>query len=295
MFNFDGSRDSLVVKPSDLCAVSVAKVDTPSLFSNLTSDCRPVATKSRRFNQSDKAYIKSTVDKWKKDGTVRPSESPWRAQCVVVKNRGEVQRLAIDYSQTVNLFTERDAFPIPLIEEIVNDLASFKFFASYDLRKAYHQIPISEHDKPFTAFQAGEELLEFNVIPFGVTNGGPVFQRIMTKVIEEDRLVSTIVYFDNVIIGANSMSELDTLSTKFKRSMERRRMTLNESKTIYGVQQLNILGYCVGNNVIKPDPERLKPLLEIPPPASSKSLKRILGMFAYYAKWVPNFSDRISR
>ena len=125
-----------MVKPSDLCAVSVAKVDTPSLYSNLTSDYRPVATKSRRFNQSDKAYIKSTVDKWKKDGTVRPSKSPWRAQCVVVKNRGEVQRLAIDYSQTVNLFTERDAFPIPLIEEIVNDLASFKFFASYDLRKA---------------------------------------------------------------------------------------------------------------------------------------------------------------
>ena len=184
---------------------------------------------------------------------MRPSESLWRAQCVIVKNRGEVQRLAIDYSQTVNLFTERDAFPIPLIEEIVNDLASFKFFASYDLRKAYHQIPISEHDKPFTAFQPGEELLEFNVIPFGVTNGGPVFQRIITKVIEKDRLVSTFVYFDNVIIGANSISELDTLSTKFKRSMERRRMTLDESKTIYGVQQLNILGYCVGNKVIKPD------------------------------------------
>ena len=72
-------------------------------------------------------------------------------------------------------------------------------------------------------------------------------------------------------------------------------MTLNDSKTVYGVQELGMLGYCIGNKVIKPDPERLKPLLEFPPPTSVRSLKRALGLFAYYAKWVPEFSDRISR
>ena len=83
-----------------------------------------------------------------------------------------IEILAIDYSQTINLFTERDAYPIPLIEDIVNKLAAYKFYASYDLKKAYHQVPIPKKDQPFTAFEACGELLEFTVIPFGVTNGG---------------------------------------------------------------------------------------------------------------------------
>jgi transposase InsO family protein len=213
----------------------------------------------------------------------------------VVKRDGQPQRVAIDYSQTVNIFTQKDSFPIPLIDEMVNELASFKFFASYDLRKAYHQVPISEGDKPFTAFEACGQLFEFNVIPFGVTNGGPVFQRVMTDIIRDDRLSNTFVYFDNVVIAANSLGELQNRASKFKASMRRRSMTLNESKTVYGVKELNILGYCVGDHTIKPDPERLKPLLDMPPPVNKKALMRVMGLFAYYAKWVPQFSDKIWR
>ena len=295
IFQFDGGKDDLVVSKADRCAVAVAKVETPSLFANLVRGWKPIATKSRRFNQIDKEFISQTLTKWRLAGTVRPSKSPWRAQCVVVKQNGQAQRLAIDYSQTINLFTEKDGFPIPLIEELVNDLASYKFFASYDLRKAYHQIPIAEKDKPMTAFEACGQLWEFNVIPFGVTNGGPVFQRIMTQMVKEDRLVNVFVYFDNVIVAAQSLKDLELRSAQFKKSMDRRSMTLNESKTVYGVPQLNILGYCVGAGMIKPDPDRLKPLLELPAPTSQKSLKRILGLFAYYARWVPKFSDRICR
>ena len=295
IFELGGERPDLVVKSQSRCAVIAAKIETPSLFANLRAGWSPIATKSRRYNELDLEFIRGRVALWKEAGTVRYSNSPWRAQCVVVKAGKRIVRLAIDYSQTINLFTEKDGFPIPLIEDIVNKLTAFKYFASYDLKKAYHQVPIPEQDKPFTAFEADGELLEFNVIPFGVTNGGPVFQRVMTNVVKQDKLRNTFVYFDNVVIGADSLSELDTLASKFKDSIKRRRMTLNESKTVYGVRELDMLGYRVGNNVIKPDPERLKPLLEFPPPISLKSLKRVLGLFAYYAKWVPEFSDKISR
>ena len=294
VFRFGGRRRRLMVSNAD-CAVVAAKVATPSLFGNLKPDWKPIATKSRRFNLEEREFILSTAREWKQVGTVRPSKSPWRAQCVVVKNNGKIERLAIDYSQTINLYTEKDGFPIPLIEDIVNDLAAYKYFASYDLKRAYHQVPIPEGDKAFTAFEAGGELLEFNVIPFGVTNGGPVFQRLMSEILKEDRLSNTYVYFDNVIVGAMSLDELKSKSLEFINSMKRRNMTLNESKTVYGVTELNILGYCVGNKVIRPDPERLKPLIEMPPPSSKRTLKRILGLFAYYAKWVARFSDRIRR
>ena len=296
IFELGGERDELVVAAEEnLCAVASSKVSTPSLFANLRPGWEPIRTKSRRFNELEKQYIEQKVAEWKKAGTIRPSRSPWRAQCVVVKQNGQFARLAIDYSQTINLFTEKDGFPIPLIEEIVNKVASFKYFASYDLKRAYHQIPIPESDKPYTAFEAGGELLEFNVIPFGVTNGGPIFQRIMSKIIVDDKLKNTMVYFDNVILGAMTLAELKLQSTKFQEAMVKRGMTLNDSKTIYGVEELNILGYCVSSGKIRPDPERLTPLWDLPPPSTSKSLQRVLGLFAYYAKWIPKFSDRIER
>ena len=61
------------------------------------------------------------------------------------------------------------------------------------------------------------------------------------------------------------------------------------------MQVLPILGYCVGNNEVKPDPERLKALDEMPPPSNAKSLQRALGFFAYYAKWIANFSNPINK
>ena len=75
--------------------------------------------------------------------------------------------------------------------------------------------------------------------------------------------------------------------------MSIKNMTLNHEKTVYGVTVLPILGYYVGNNEIRPDPDRLKALEEMPPPTTSKSLKRCLGFFAYYAKWIASFSDCI--
>ncbi len=232
VFEFGGLVKELVVPKIDDCGVVAANIEAPSLFANLRPGWKPIATKSRRFNEADREFIRLTVSKWKADGTVRPSHSPWRAQCVVVKHGNRIERLAIDYSQTINLFTEKDGFPIPLIEDIVNQLASYKFFASYDLKKAYHQVPICEKDKSFTAFEADGELLEFNVMPFGVTNGGPIFQRVMTNIIKSDRLVNTFVYFDNVVVGAHSLEDLELQASKFRDSIARRSMTLNDSKTV---------------------------------------------------------------
>ena len=107
----------------------------------------------------------------------------------------------MNYSQTVNLFTLLDAYPLPRIDEMINSLSAYKVFSTFDLRSAYHQIPIQEGDKQFTAFQACGKLYELNRIPFGVTNGVPQFQRKMDKLISLNGLKNTFPYLDNVTIA----------------------------------------------------------------------------------------------
>ena len=75
--------------------------------------------------------------------------------------------------------------------------------------------------------------------------------------------------------------------------IRRRNFTLNENKSISSVSDIKILGYVVKNKCIKPDPERMKPLLNLPPPNNFKTLRRVLGMFAYYAKRISSFADKV--
>ena len=86
---------------------------------------------------------------------IEPSSSPWRAQVVVVKNQQSgKRRMVIDYSRTINRFTQLDVYPLPHIEEIVSELSKFKVFTTIDLKSAYHQIELNPRDREYTAFQS---------------------------------------------------------------------------------------------------------------------------------------------
>ena len=293
---FGGSKPELVIaKSTSACALSTAAVEKPSLFANLLPNCKPIATKSRRFSSEDEKFINQEITKLLDEGIIEPSTSPWRAQVVVSKdplNRHK-KRLCIDYSQTINLYTELDAYPLPRIDDMVNKLAKYKVFSTFDLKSAYHQVPIKGSDRKYTGFEANGRLYQFCRVPFGLTNGVAVFQRAMDRFVQEEKLDDTFPFLDNITVAGQDQEEHDKNAEKFHEAIKRRNLTLNEGKSIESKPFINVLGYCVGNGVIAPDEERLRPLQEFPPPKNIQSLRRVVGMFAYYAKWIPNFSDKI--
>ena len=68
-----------------------------------------------------------------KEGIIEPSQSPWRAQTLVVCPENHKKRLVVDYSQTINRFTHLDAYPLPRIVDMVNEIASYQVFSTLDL------------------------------------------------------------------------------------------------------------------------------------------------------------------
>ena len=149
VFQYGGSKP-----PLSVCGFSKLSIEPPEPFVNLTADCHPITTKSRRYSKDDCAFIEEEVKRPLKEGIIEPGQSPWRAQVVVSKDENHKKRLAIDHSQTINRFTLLDAFPLPRISDMVNDVAQYQVFRTFDLRSAYHQIPLKEEDKPYTAFEA---------------------------------------------------------------------------------------------------------------------------------------------
>ena len=128
-FHYGGEEPSLPV-----CGLSLLNVDPPEPFANLTDDCHPIATKSRRYSHEDLVFIENEADRLLEEGIIEPSNSPWRAQVVITKDENQKKRLAIDYSQTINRFTLLDAFPLPRVDETVNKIAQYRIFSTIDLR-----------------------------------------------------------------------------------------------------------------------------------------------------------------
>lgn len=279
--------------PFSVCNVACANVEPPQLFEHMTKDCRPIATRTRRFFGEDEKFIQSEIHSLLKDDVIEASSSPWRAQVLITKNENHKKRLVIDYSQTVNKFTLLDAYPLPEIETLVSKVARYDTFSSLDLSSAYHQIPILEHEKKFTAFEADGQLYQFKRIPFGVTNGVSAFQRTINKIISDEGLEGTFAYIDDVTIGGIGKHDHDKNLNRFMEVAKKYNLTLNLDKCSFSQDSISILGYQINNKTVRPDPNRLQPLLDMPLPRDAQSLKRMLGLFAYYSKWVPKFSDKI--
>ena len=97
--NYGGSKPALTFS-----ALTSLKNQPPSSFSHLTTDCKPITTKSRKYSQSDRDYIKNEIQNLHKAGIIEPSNSPWRSQVLVVNDKSKCP-MVVDYSQTINKYT----------------------------------------------------------------------------------------------------------------------------------------------------------------------------------------------
>ena len=289
IFNYGGE-----LPPLEVCGLTTLNVDPPAPFANLQNNCKPIASKSRRYSEPDQQFIKGELQNLLREGIVEPSNSPWRAQVVVTKEENHKKRLVVDYSQTINRFTELDAYPVPRMDDFINNIAKYRVFTAIDMKSAYHQIPLKAEDRPLTAFEADGGLWQFTRLPPGVTNGGSCFQRCINNFIQSESVPDTFAYFDNIYVCGHDDDDHDENLELFQEASKKYNVTVNMTKCTFKTRRLEILGSIVENGTIRPDPERLRPLREMPAPRTAKALKRILGLFSHYSMWIPQFSDKIA-
>ena len=126
----DGKEKPLNFKPAKASHLSVmcSKVEFPTLFPGINQNTNPVRMPSRKYSKNERNFVEKEIKRLLQDDIIEESISPWRSQVVVVKQRENKWRLYIDYSQTVNKQTELDAFPVPRIEDLVNELSKNRYF-----------------------------------------------------------------------------------------------------------------------------------------------------------------------
>lgn len=220
---------------------------------------------------------------------IERSFSPWSSPVVLVKKKDGRDRLCVD-SRKLNSVTERDSYPLPRVQEILDRLGKTNFLSKIDLKDAFWQIPLSEDSKAKTAFSVpGHGLFQFKRLPFGLHNAAQCLQRLMNTVFgSTDHKI--FVYLDDLVIASSTFEEhLDTLNFVLERLIYAN-LTINFEKSVFCCGSLAYLGYMIDKTGLHTDPAKVEAIINFPLPRTYTEMKRFIGLTSWYRRFVKDFS-----
>ncbi|KAI5717968.1 hypothetical protein M8J77_014305 [Diaphorina citri] len=252
---------------------------------------QPIRQKPYPVNPKLQEVIHKEVDKMLADGVIRKSSSGWSNPIVLVRKPDNTYRFCLDFRKLNNV-TKKDAYPLPNMTSILDQLRSARYISKLDLTSAYWSIALDDDSCEKTAFAVpGRGLFEFVRMPFGLTNATASFQRLMDSLIGPELEPNVYSYLDDVIVVSDTIEQhLRLLETVLDR-LHRSKLRINWAKCEFCMSEVTYLGFKVDKTGLKIDPEKLRPVIEYPAPRNLKELRRFLGMCSWYRRFIPDFAE----
>lgn len=256
-----------------------------------TGDSAPIKQRQYPLSPAMQKHLHAEIKKMSDLGVIQPSNSPWSSPVLLVKKKNGEFRACFD-GRRLNSVTVPDSYPLPRTDAILNRLRNAKFLSSIDLRKAFWQIPLEESSRPKTAFCVpGLGLMEFRVMPFGLSNSPQTMQRTMEQtlgpVLHKEE---AFVYLDDIIIPSATFEQhIETLTRVFE-CLKKANFRVNLDKCKFCCSSLSFLGFVVDQQGLHTDPAKVEAIQRFRTPKTTTEVKRLIGLVSYYRIFLPDLS-----
>ena len=262
---------------------------------NLLPDAVPIKRRPYPLPEHKLAAMKTQITDLARNNWIEPSNSPWGAPILFVLKKNGDLRMCVDF-RDLNAVTIDDSFPLPRIEVMLHRASQARIFSKLDLASGFHQIEVEPESRPLTAFRLpeaveGSSLWQWKVMPFGLRNAPPTFQRAMSVTLAGlDHCA--VVYIDDILIfSQNEEEHVQHLDQVFA-ALGSERYHMRLPKCEFMKDEVEFLGHRLSKEGISTQADKVKAIREWTTPFHTrKQVKSFLGVAVWYRVFIPHFSS----
>ena len=251
-------------------------------------NAKPCTAKQRQYSTRMQEVIEKSFLELERQGIVSYSESNYSSPLAVVKKPDNTYRVCGDF-RSLNFLTLSDSYCIPYLNTFNNKFSGSKVFSKIDLKSAFYQVPVYKPHRHKTAVLTPIGLFEFNQLPFGLKTAAQSFQRLIDKCLADCKDY-TFAFIDDIIVHSETDQKHEVQLEQVFRCLNEFGLKINTSKSEFFKQKLDFLGFEVSEQGLRPKQSKVQAINDLDTPITYKQLKRLLAMFNYYHRFMPDFA-----
>ena len=250
----------------------------------------PVAQQPRTLPYAKQSKLKTTLETLKQRGIIADVEGPtdWVHNLVVTEKKNGNMRICLD-PRPLNKAIKRELYRIPTLADVQARLAGKTLFTVVDMRDAFWHVKLSKKSARLCTFNTPWERKCFLRMPFGLCSASEFLQQRNDETFGDIPGVHVIA--DDIIVAGRDGQEHDHTLTQVLERARSKNVKFSLEKVQYNVRQVKYMGHLIGPDGQRPDPEKIKAIVEMPKPEDKKGVQRLLGMIKYLAPFIPGESD----
>ena len=283
----DHSLKELLIQHPDLESATGSMPGTYSI--KIDPTVTPVVHGPRRQPAALLQKITEKLKEMEKEGHLAKVTQPtdW-VNSMVVAQKGEKIRICIDPSD-LNKAVKREHYPIPTVEEITTKIPGAKMFSVLDAKSGYLQMNIDYESSLLTTMNTPLGRYRWLKLPFGIKSAPEMYQRAMDDMLEGIEYAHAIM--DDILVAGRDKAHHDAVLQQVLDRARSYNLKLNFNKVKIRKEEVRYVGHLISAHGMKPDPEKVEAMRNMPAPENKDDVRRFLGSVQYLAKFLPHLAE----